>query len=262
MKKLYIVFGGSVGHYHNWFKVTYKIEKVLGIKLRRVSAEVFEGEKDNIPLKIMFCWNPIRDKNYYSMKEYAEREFKEIVSPPAEEIVKKIINPSAVLFLGLCGSFKGKKDDVFIPEEFKEIIFKEEFVRKKDILKISPKNSIKLDNFMKGKIEGKSAKAITSNLTLMPRNMENESKDILIKLTRSLIKSGDLVEKESYQIVKGMKGKCPVGVVLISSDVLTIKKHMLNPHKFFPNKEKIRKVFSKAVKEMIEAEQTGEFMRR
>jgi hypothetical protein len=249
-KNFYIIFGGSVNHYHDWFRVTYEIEKKLKIKLRRTNAEEFRAKKGNLNIIIRFCWNPVRDKNYLNLKEYQETEFKDIVAVPASELVKKLKNPAAVLFLGLCGGFKGDKSDVYVPEDFKEIIFEEKFIREKEILKIKPKNKIKIKNFMKGIVEGKPARVITSNLTLMPKNMENESEDILIKLTNHLLKNGDVVEKETYQIVKEFSKKCPLGVVLVASDVLTIKKHMLRPHKFKPNRAKLKNIFSNAVKEM------------
>jgi len=250
-KNLYVIFGGSVSHYHDWLRVTYEIEKKLRIKLKRTKAEEFKGKRDGINIVIKFCWNPIRDKNYYEMKKYEEIEHKAIVAIPANELVKKIKNPNAVLFLGLCGGFKGKKDEIYIPEEFKEILFKEKFVKNHEILTAKPLNKIKTKNFLKNKIKGKGAKVITSNLTLMPKNMEDESEESLIKLTNTLLKSGDVVEKESYQIVKKFNKKCPIGIVLIASDILTIKKHMLRPHKFNPNRENIKKTFSNSIKEMI-----------
>jgi len=248
MKNLYIIFGGSVDHYHNWFRITYEIEKKLGIVLRRTGAEKFEGKKGDVNLKIRFCWNPTRDKNYYEMRKFNEINFKSIVAIPADELAKKIKNPSAILFLGLCGGFKGRKSDVYIPEEFDEIFFEEKIIREKEVLKVKPKNKIKIKNYLKRKMKGLSGKVVTSNLTLMPKNIENEDKDILIKLTKNLTREGDLVDKESYQIVKEFRKKCPVGVLMFVSDVLTIKKHMLNPHKFNPNKIKMKNHFSEAVK--------------
>ena len=152
-KNFYIIFGGSVNHYHTWFKVTQELERKLRIKLRRTHAEEFRGEKDGVNIIIRFCWNPIRDKNYYELKKYVETEFKDIVAIPASEIVKKIKNPVGVLFMGFCGSFKGKKHDVYVPEEFKEILFEEKFVREKEISKVRPKNKIKINNFLKNKIK-------------------------------------------------------------------------------------------------------------
>ena len=251
MKNLYIMFGGSVDHYHNWFRVTYEIEKKLGIVFRRTGAEKFEGKKENVNIKIRFCWNPTRDKNYYEMKRYNETNFKSIVAIPADELSKRIKNPSVILFLGLCGGFKGKKGDIYLPEEFGEIFFEEKIIREKEVLEIKPKNKIKIKNYLKGKMKGLNGRVVTSNLTLMPKNIENEDKEILIKLTKNLIREGDLVDKESYQIVNEFKKECPVGVLMLASDILIIKKHMLNPLKFNPIKNKIRNSFTEAVNVMV-----------
>jgi hypothetical protein len=251
MKKLTVILGGSVDFYQKHMNLLRLVEKKTRWKIKKINFERFSCKVNGIDIDILFCWNPIRDAAYYDLKKFAESKLKFAVHLPASELVKKIKNIHAVLFIGNCGAFQGKKEETYLPSMFNELLFKKLVVDEEIIKNLKPKGKINIKNILQGKIKGKESIAITSNLTLSPNNMLNHDKDLLIKAAKKLSKYGDMVEKESYQIVKAFKNKIPLGVIMISSDVLSIKKHMMDNKNFKPNKENFANTFIKSIKIMV-----------
>ena len=70
----------------------------------------------------------------------------------------------------------------------------------------------------------------------------------LIKIANILSKEGDVVDKESYQIVKYFKDKTMLGIYLQSSDTLTNKRHMMSPKGMEINKNKFNNNILKSIK--------------
>lgn len=250
-KKLTIIFGGPVGSYNDRHNTLFIIDKLTGCTLKRIAPEKFVGELDGVKLEVRFCWQPTRDDQYERTKRIAETKWKEIMAIPADELVKKIKKTDGVLLLGLCGAFNGKKGYIHLPNELKELRFKKSIIKHKEILKIKPKNLIKIKNDLIGSMYGRPARSVTSNLTLAPFNIENESEEHLAKLAKSLSKSGDVVEKESYEIAKAFKNKHPLGIMLMTSDVLKFKKHMMPSEGFTFDDKKFGGACAEAIKVMV-----------
>lgn len=250
MKKLTIIFGGSYDFYYKNMNVFAALEKALKFKLKHFKKEKLTAKIKDVELEIRFAYNPTRDKNYLASKKCLEIKWKQSVPLPADEVVKKIKKTDSVLFLGHCGGFKGKPGEIFLPEKFKEIFFEDIFVKHKEIIKTRPKNPMHIKNILTKKMSGKKATVITSNLTLNPSSIENKSEKHLIKLAKILSNAGDVVEKESYPIVKYFRKKVPLGVMMVSSDVLSIKKHMMTEN-FKPDKNKFSKACINAVKVVL-----------
>lgn len=248
MKKITVIFGGAIGLYNDYFRIFDAIEHYFKCIVRRVSAYKFDCKINNTKIEFRFCYNPTRDKNYYNNKKFLESMYRDLIPLPADELAKKIKNTDKVLFFGICGSFKGKISEIHTPEEFHEIFFNEVYIKHKEILKIKPMNKIEIKNILSEKIKGKKSKSITSNVTLTPNTIEKKDKAYLIILGEKLAKKGDIVDKESYQIAKYFKNKIPLGMMLMTSDILTIKKYMLTAKIFNPNKKKFNKNCIKAIK--------------
>jgi hypothetical protein len=246
MEKLTLIFGGTVGLYTGYFRVFDAIEKKFRCEFRRVLPDKITGKIKDVEVECLFCINPVKDINYDAAKKFHEIRYKDVVPKPAEEVVKKV-NSDWVLFFGLCGAFKGKKNEIYLPQEFHELIFKEVYVKHKEILKIKPLNKIRLENLLINKIDGEDAKAITSNVTLTYTNMENRSKENLIKIAKILSRTADIVDKETYQIAKHLNKK-KLGIMLMSSDILSVKKHMLEDKTFDLDKEKFNNKVTEAIK--------------
>jgi len=249
--KLTIIIGGSIDFYHNYMNLFKLVEKKEGWAFRRINFERFVARVKNVDIDVRFCWNPTRDKAYEKLKRSAEDKMKFIVHDPADELVKKIGKTDAVLFFGSCGAFLGKKGEVYVPQIFNELLFKKLIIDKALLKKLKPKGKISFNNHLRGKMVGKDCRVIISNLTLSPDNMKDKNKDLLIEVAKKLSDYGDVVEKESYQIVKGFKDKCPLGVVMVVSDVLSVKKHMMDQKHFKPNKNNLARVFIQSVKAML-----------
>jgi len=247
MKKLTIIFGGSIDYYDKNMGVFKEIGDVFGCSIKKIAKSKLTTKIKKINIEILFAYNPTRDKNYRVNKRYLETKWGQTVPAPADEIVKKIKKSDIVLFFGHCGGFSGKPGIIYTPETFKEIFFEEAIVKHKEIIKIKPKNKIKINNILAGKMQGKKATLITSNLTLNPSSIENNSKEHLIKLAKILSNAGDIVEKESYPVAKYFKDKVPLGVMVVCSDVLSIKKYMMD-EKFNPSPKKFSKACIKAIK--------------
>lgn len=248
MKKITVIFGGTLDWYLRYFEVFRTIEKKFNCIIRRNGINSLSCKIEDIKFDFLFCLHPIRDENYLSLKKSKEESgWKEIVCLPADELVKKIKNSNMILFFGLCGGFKGKKNDIYFPEKFSEVFFKRQ-IKKTGISKIKPFNQIKIHNFLTGKLKGKKSKIVTSNLTLMPESIEDKCKASLIRLTNIFLKYGDLVDKEGYQVAKYFNGKVPLGFMFMASDVLTVKKDMMKPKNFNPNKNKFNQTCVKCLK--------------
>ena len=82
------------------------------------------------------------------------------------------------------------------------------------------KGRIDSDNLFSHYIRGKTGGVLTTNLALIPGNMEDKSKERLLHLARNLPESVNCVDMESYQIVKRFGSKVPIGIFLYSSDVI------------------------------------------
>jgi len=248
-KKLTIVLGGNVGFYL-WSMGTFSaIEKNLNCKIKRISYFKFSTSIKGVMIEFRICYNPTKDNNYKKRAELFALNEKEIIPPPSDEVAKKIKSRN-ILFLGLCGGLKGKKSEIFIPEEFNEIFFEDVYIKQEEILKIIPKNKIKIKNALKGEMSGKNAKVLTTNLTLMKDTIQDKKIEYLMMLGNNLSKNIDVVEKESYPIVKKFRN-VNIGVMLMSSDILTIKRNVMKTGKFNPNKDVFNKNCSKAIKEML-----------
>jgi hypothetical protein len=250
-KKLIVILGGSIDFYHNSLNLLKKVEEKTGWKIRRDDFENFSMQIDNTKIEIKFCWNPTRDLNYEEMKEYAKTKLKFIVHNPADELAKTIKSVDGILFLGHCGTLKGNKEEIYIPTKFTKLFFSTPFVLRENLEKNTPSEKLIFKNCLSQKINGKDACVITSNLTLCPENMQDKDEEILIKLAKHLMKYGDVVEKESYSLIKLLKNKCPFGIAMISSDVISVKEHMIRETNFNPDKDNFVNLFVKSTKVML-----------
>ena len=245
MKRITIIFGGTFGLYHEVFN---KIEDKFKCKIMRKSVYFLTTRIKDADVSFYICNSPVRDKNYYFQKKYLQSsQWKELMPPPANEIAKKIKKSDAILFFGYCGTFKGKKS-IYVPEIFKEIFFDKSKIMEVDESKIKVESEIKIQNILKSKLEGDNARVITSNLVLAPYHAKPESKDKVIRIANILSNFGDVVEKESYQIVKYFNNKIPIGVYLQSSDILTSKRHMMSHKGMETDKSKFSKNVIKSIK--------------
>ena len=244
-KRITIIFGGTFGLYIHTFK---EIDDKFGCRIMRNSIYNLKTKIKNVKIDFYICNSPVRDKNYYFQKEYLQSSpWKELIPPPADEIVKKIKKSDIILFFGYCGTFIGRKS-AYTPEIFKEIFFDTGRIMDINESRMKVEHEIKVKNILKKVISGETAKVITSNLTLAPYHSKPESKDKLIKIANILSKEGDIVEKESYQIVKHFKNKTQLGIYIQSSDILTNKRHMMSHKGMETNKAKFDKNVIKSIK--------------
>ena len=247
MKKITIIFGGNVGIYLYVFKTLKAIEDSLKCKIKRTGHFSFRTKIKEDLVDILFCYGPIKNKNYLKRKELFALNEKEIIPPPASKILGKINKGSLVLLLGLCGGLKGKKSDIYLPEEFNEMLFKESFINKNEILQFRNFRKIVISNFLKGKLLGNKARMLTSDLTFQPKSTEGENTEILLDIIDTLSKKIDAIDKESYQIAKGINDKFPLGVMLMASDILNNQRFMLKGN-FKPNINKFNRNCVNAIK--------------
>ena len=255
MNSVAIIFGGDIDLYVHWFNVFKNIEDAFDCVIRRRGNFNYSTRIGNTLLKFYFCINPIRDSNYLYYKLFCETVPKKLAPPPADNVAKKAAKFDRVLFFGLCGSLhNGRKGDIHTPYTFREILFPDYFITHKCIPAIKLSNSIQFTNFLCKKIRGKKSRVITSNLTFMPDYIEGGSAG-LITLSTKLSSYGDIVDKEAYEIAKYLKG-LPIGMVLMTSDILYNRKDMLkNNHSFKPDVSKFNKALVSSIKVAIEDDQ-------
>ncbi|MBU4000564.1 hypothetical protein KKG29_05360, partial [Patescibacteria group bacterium] len=241
--------GGSVRLYLNYIMLFSTIEKRFNCKIKKKNNFEFQTTFNNNKIQILFAKNPTRDNIYIKYKNYLEKNRIELLPPPGDEVAKKIKNSDVVLFFGLCGGFKGRKGDIYLPEKLLEISLNSHYLKKEYISHINAINQIKINNIFIGKINGKKSKIITSNVALCADSIEEE--ESLIELCRKLSDQGDIVDKESYSIAKNIKN-IPLGIMVMSSDLLYNKKTMLrNKRPFIIDTKKFNKFCLKCIESVL-----------
>jgi len=251
MEKLVIIFGGTFALYNNHFEIFREIDKKFGNKVRRVNANKLITKIRGVVVEFLFCLNPTRDENYLFLKKSKEESgWKELVPLPSDELIKKINNPNVILLFGLCGGFQGNRGEYYIPNVFRKVFFKK-VVKKDELSKIKISSPIKIKNIFSNKIKTNYKKIITSNKTLLPDIIEKKDKNVLVDLAKIFSKYAQGVEKESYPIVKNFR-KSKLGVALMSSDIVSCKKRMMEGHHFTPNKKRFNNMVIKGIKIALE----------
>ena len=87
-KRISIIFGGTFGLYGHVFR---EIDEKFKCKIMRTSVYELKTEINRVSVDFYICNSPLRDRNYYSVKDYLQSSpWKELIPPPANEIVKRI----------------------------------------------------------------------------------------------------------------------------------------------------------------------------
>lgn len=247
MKKLVVIFGGPVNVFEERLGFFKHFEKKFKVKINRTSELKFDTKVDGVEIDFLFAFCPQKDKAYLDSKKYIEKHYKEKVPLPAKELCQKIKKANVVLFFGTCGSFKGNKKQIYVPNKFRKINYSGDTILEKEFEK-NPSKEVELDNVLK-KL-GQKATAITSNLTLMPACVENRDKKLVEKFGAKLSKWGDVIDKESYQIIKNLKNRFPIGAGLICSDVI-LKKQFLKPKHDFEFRNTFNRFTAMAIENIL-----------
>lgn len=201
------------------------IESKLNSKFKKISKYIYKIETENFLFNFYACYKPKRDKSYTSSKEYFKTKGED-TPPSTKEVLKKIKNPDKVFLFGTCGSLNGKKNQIYLPNEFYNISFKETYIKQKEIDEISLDRKIECKNILLNKVKGLKSKVITSNVTFIQGRIQDESKEHTIKLAKIMGEHVNCVDMESYPIVKKFRNKSPIGIFLFSSDVVGKHKKM------------------------------------
>ena len=200
--------------------------------LPRLIEEKFNGElektgkfsrrlkTDNSIINFYGCYMPKGDRNYFISKKEFKEEENEDVPPPTNRVLKKIGDVDKVLFIGTCGAIKGTKNGIYIPTEFYETFFRDRYLGKRHVDELKIENRIRCSNLYSRLFDGRTGGVLTTNLALIPGNIEDKSKERLLHLAKKLPKDVNCADMESYQIVKKFGSRIPVGVFLYSSDVI------------------------------------------
>ncbi len=231
-------------HFQKEFGVYLKLHK--GVYYKLYEPVIIEG----IEVEFFGCYNPTRDANYNNVKEFFLKNKWGLIQPPADEICKEVKSTDVVLFVGTCGAFKGFNDEIYIPAEFREIDFKDSKITEENILHPMVSEPIHLNNFLVGKIKGKKGKVVSTNLTFAPLNIDGNPKESIRKLAFRMLKSADVVEKETYQVVKGLGNKFPLGILLIVSDVIS-KPELMMVNKMHHDSKHFAQTAVNAIKSLL-----------
>ena len=249
MKRVVVLMGGTPTLYKNYFRLFDIIEKEFNCVVSIKKKNRLLYEIDNVKLEFLFCLHPIRDRNYVLLKELKEGVGREVISPPADELVKDIGKCDSILFFGLCGAMKGKTGDVYLPTEFIGIYF-DHYIWIKEVLKIRPSHAVSINNTLLNTIKGQPARVMTTNITLLPDSVEGREEGLLT-LSGILSVYGDIVDKESYQVAKYFANKVPCGFALMASDLLSKRKQMMRQDNFTPDIVKFNAMCVDSIKQTL-----------
>ncbi len=247
MKKVVIIFGFPKNIVEKRLKFYTQFSNKFKTKVIKINDLNFKSKIDNIKIDFLYAFCPKRDSAYLDSKKYIKKNYREKVPLPAKEVCKKIKNADFVLFFGICGGLKQKIKigDIFLPNTFYELNIKGIQVSEKEAKTLIPKNKIIYQNELIGKLKGRRAECLTINLSTWEGNFKNPEMKPMFE--KRLAKKIDIVEKETYQIVKNLKNKFPLGIVLICSDA---PKEPWNEK--FPWKNKANKIYLKVIQQIIE----------
>ncbi len=217
MKKITVLIGCWVGQFVKEIKFFEHLEKKLKCKVVRKSKFVYETEINDNKITFQFCFGPDNDKIWKERKEIRSKEGSSL-PPSIGHLVKKGIKADEIYYLGLCGVFKGKHYDVFLPNEFIKISFDKYTIHHGHLDKLEISKKIKHDNKLIGVIPGKKCSVVTSNQVLSLKYVKNRSHELLKALSKKLKTHADVVEMENYEIVKNFGNKHNIGILLFGTD--------------------------------------------
>jgi hypothetical protein len=225
--KLGVIIGSTVETYTKGMKFFEKFEKKFKCKIKKINNYNFKAKIGENEIDFLFCYKPYRNKNYLdSVKRWKEQGRK--LPPPVTEVVKEVnkkVRPDRVLVLSFYGGFKGRLNQVYLPEKVSKKFIKERNNVLSDFKKIECQK-IKFNNFLIGKIKGKVSSHITTNMLFSGEKFKGGAEE-LEKIARKLSKKYDSIDMEMYIIAKGIKKDLGFGVIGVASDVLTKKElHM------------------------------------
>ncbi len=254
MRKVSLIFGHPKNIVIKKLKLFDEIEKNLGTTIIQISKFRYVFNYQNILFEIRFCYNPKKDASYLDSKKYIKQNFDDDVPESARDLIKRI-KTKFIIFFGICGSTKTNSNvgDVFIPISTRRLYFKGKVITKREILSLKPSNIIKINNILKNRISGKTANDLTTNITAFSDNL----RDVTLEEYENRIRSyADIVQKELYEIVRGIKNKkVSFGAILICSDT---PKEKLKPKHNFKFKEKYSETLIETIKLVANSRNSSE----
>ncbi len=225
IKKIAVLVGSIKRVFEDGGHLKDIIEKELKTEIIKSKGTYWAKLKDK---EFLFysCYCTSRSKFYVSSVKYIKRKFGFNPPEPLDEVMEKIPSVDLILFFGTCGAISGEKNEIYLPEKFYKLNLRSEWITEKTIEKINPNSPLKCNNYLSKLAEGKQAKVLTSNLSFVKSNTVNGDMNILNNLSKKLKPLIDCVEKESYYLVRKYKNKIPLGIFLMSSDVVGKHKTM------------------------------------
>jgi len=237
MKQIIIFIGCWVHQFVNDIKFFDALEKTLGCTVKRRSTFTYVTTINNSKITFQFCFGPNNDNVWKERKRIRTQEG--LQAPPSiEHLAKKNIKADGIYYLGFCGVLKGEKHNVYLPDIFIKLDFKEYAIHHKHVDEMILSKKIYYPNKLLGIIHGKRCTTVTSNQVLSLKYVNNHSNDVLKALSKKLARYADVVEMENYELIKHFGKKYPIGIFLYGTDIPSNKKYSLQsqPSKFNWNK--------------------------
>lgn len=252
MKKITILVGCWVGQFVKDIAFFKYLENNLKCKIKKKSEFVFETIINDKKIIFQFCFGPDNDKIWQERKRIRAKDGLKL--PPSINHLAKIgINTDEMYYIGFCGIFNGKKNQIYLPNKFIKISFDEYMLRHKHKRKIKVSKKINYPNYLIGKIKGIPCTTITSNQVLSLKYVKDKSEEILKSISKKLSKHADIVEMENYEIIKNFGKKHKIGIMLYGTDMPGKKKSMLGSKNVsHPNWSKFNKTGIEMIKKITQ----------
>lgn len=245
-KEITILIGCWVSQFVKEIKFFDYLERNLKCKVKKKSKFTFETEVNNTRVTFQFCFGPDNDKVWKERRKIRGSS----LPPSIGHLAKKGIKADSIYYLGLCGIFRGKKNEVYLPNKFLRVNFDEYTLHHGHIDKLMVSSEIKYNNKLIGLIKGEKCTTITSNQVLSLRYVKDNSVEVLKAISNKLKLHADVVEMENYEVVKNFGKTHPIGIFLYSIDNPSKKGHMIGAKPLKVNWDNFNKQATNMIKKI------------
>lgn len=245
-KKIAIIIGDFPDHFVNNLRFFENLEREIGCIVKKKTKSRFESKINNNKVIFQFCIGPSRDPLWLKRKGSMQG-----LPPTIEDFSKMKLDLDEIYYLGYCGVFKGKKDSIYLPTRFSKVTFEDYILDHNHIIDFDVEEKLTYENSLIDRIKGKKCSAITVNQILSLKYVKDNSLKILNSISKEMAKHADIVEMESYEIVKLFRNKYPLGLFYYGMDYPNRKRNVAGSGKVVWNKEKFTKAGIGMIKTVV-----------
>ncbi|MDO8509379.1 MAG: hypothetical protein Q7S27_06895 [Nanoarchaeota archaeon] len=242
--KFLILIGDWPKHIIEDLRLFDLIEDKLSTEIIKLDEFSYKTIIDDKEIIIQFCFGS--EENEF--RKIREEHWKEKLPPSIESISNRDSKFKEVYYVGFCGLINGKVNEIYLPNQFKKVNFKDYWITPRTKFKISRK--IERNNILSSKMKGKICTGLTSNQVLLLKYMKDRNPETLRLLGEKLSEQADIIEMEGYGVMKYFSGNCPIGLAYLGTDSPIRKEYILGQEMAKVNWDKFKRMTLNLLKKL------------